>query len=210
MNSVALFRQLYQEEYEKRKIPILERLKEFTVVEHSEFFYELCYCICTPQSKATNAYEVVAKLKENDFQNKHFNPVDILSNPKYYIRFHNNKSKFLVDLSKQYNNILTQLESPAPTIDKRNYIAQNVCGIGYKEASHFMRNIGYTGVAILDRHTLKHLCKLELIDSSKFPNSKNHYCRIESLWLDFAKKISVSIEEQDLLFWSLETGHILK
>ena len=47
----------------------------------------------------------------------------------------------------------------------REWLVHNVKGIGYKEAGHFSRNIGFTqDLAILDRHILKNLKKLEPID----------------------------------------------
>src|SRR5262249_57668571 len=43
--------------------------------------------------------------------------------------------------------------------ERRDFLAanRNVRGIGYKEASHFLRNIAYRGYAILDKHLLSRL-----------------------------------------------------
>jgi len=42
--------------------------------------------------------------------------------------------------------------------DMREWLIRSIRGIGYKEASHFLRNIGLgENLAILDRHILKNL-----------------------------------------------------
>ena len=51
----------------------------------------------------------------------------------------------------------------------RNFIAENVKGYGLKEASHFLRNIGKSDnqIAILDRHILRNLKALDIIEEEK-------------------------------------------
>ena len=75
--------------YKILKPLIKKRLMEFKNIHVDDYFYELCYCICTPQSKAKNAFQVVNKLRQRDFLNKKFNPIDLLRDPSHYIRFHN-------------------------------------------------------------------------------------------------------------------------
>ena len=159
--------------YNQLKTKIRKRLKEFSQVPESEYFYELCFCICTPQSKAKNAMQVVEKLKKSDFFHNPFNPINILSDKNHYIRFHNQKSKRLKKLIEDYPKVQKLLNSNTSAFEKRNEIKRIINGFGYKEASHFLRNIGY-----------------------KF--------------LNFAEKVQIPLDEIDLLFWSYETGEILK
>lgn len=196
--------------YTQRKELIQQRLNEFRVVPPTEYFYELCYCICTPQSKAVNAWQVVDKLKEADFAATAFDPTPLLRNPAHYIRFHNNKATSLLQLQKNYAHIHTLLIADIPAEEKREWLVNNVRGIGRKEASHFLRNIGYRGIAIIDRHILKHLVRCGVIEDASFPSSKKKYQSIEQRWKQFAHDICIPLDELDLLFWSLETGEILK
>jgi thermostable 8-oxoguanine DNA glycosylase len=82
-----------KEHYLKNFKLIQQRLSEFASIPVENYFYELCYCICTPQSSARNAEKVEKKLIEMDFLNQDFNPVELLSNREHYIRFHNQKPK---------------------------------------------------------------------------------------------------------------------
>ncbi|MFI5201154.1 MAG: DNA lyase, partial [Candidatus Kapaibacterium sp.] len=79
-----------------------------------------------------------------------------------------------------------------------------------KEASHFLRNIGVRGLAILDRHILKHLKRLGVIKLIPTSLTKKRYLEIEKRWKKFADRVGISIDELDLLFWSIETGEIRK
>ena len=82
--------------------------------------------------------------------------------------------------------------------------------MGYKEASHFLRNVGLKGYAILDKHILRSLAELELIDDPKPPNSRSKYLTIEEKLKKLAEITRIDFEELDLVLWSLKTGEILK
>lgn len=196
--------------YNELKIPIRNRLKEFLLIPESEYFYELCFCICTPQSRARNAFQVVEKLKDADFYNKPFNPVKQLNHKDHYIRFHNQKANRLQKLISTYPIVLDLLNSDLSAFDKRNKIKESIEGYGYKEASHFMRNIGYTNLAILDRHILKHLVLCKVYMEIPKVSSAKQYFAVERKFLKFAIEVGIPMDELDLLFWSYETGEILK
>lgn len=198
------------EAYTLKQADIKQRLSEFTVVPPTEYFYELCYCICTPQSKAVHAFQCVEKLRNGNFREQAFDPTPILRNPNHYIRFHNMKAISLQQLRISFNKIQETLASTVTPEEKRTWLARNIRGIGMKEASHFLRNIGYRNVAIIDRHILHHLHKCGVIEETTFPGSVKKYLHIEQLWKQFADDICIPLDELDLLFWSLQTGEILK
>jgi N-glycosylase/DNA lyase len=196
--------------YNQKKTLIEQRLKEFINVPEEEYFYELCFCICTPQSSARNVLQVVNKLKKNNFFDMQFNPVDILSSKEHYVRFHNTKSKRLLDLKQIFPQILEVLRSKTSNTFKRLKILNIVKGIGMKEASHFMRNIGYRNLAILDRHILKNLTILNIFQEIPKVGTIKKYLEVEQKFQEFSKKINIPMDDLDLLFWSMETGEILK
>jgi len=76
------------------------------------------------------------------------------------------------------------------------------------QASHFLRNIGFTGYAILDRNILSSLMKLGVIEDSKPPSSIKRYIEKENLMIDFSDKLSISIDELDLLLWYRKNNKI--
>jgi len=96
--------------------------------------------------------------------------------------------------------------------ERRDFLAANrgVRGIGYKEASHFLRNIGYRGYAILDKHLLSRLAEFEVIETPKPPSTKTKYLAIEERVKLFAESIGIDFDELDLLLWYTKTGEILK
>ncbi len=196
--------------YEELKDRIRQRLSEFALVPESEYFYEMCYCICTPQSKARNAFTVVEKLKERDFVNKPFNPVSILRNPAHYIRFHNQKAKRLIELIDVFPEVLNILKSNREKDEKRIEIYKAVKGFGFKETSHFLRNIGYSGLAILDRHILRHMVECGVYMDTPKVSSVNQYLGVEKEFGLLAGNVGIPVDELDMLFWSYETGVILK
>jgi len=197
--------------YTEHKQEIQKRLEDFANIPINQYFYELCYCLCTPQSKARAAFQVQNKLMELDFVNNDVDLESILSNPSHYIRFHNQKSESLRKMKMKYSEIEKVLQSNLSPQEKRFWLNDNIRGIGLKESAHFLRNIGYKNLAILDRHILRNLILCDVIE--KIPenfSSNKIYLAIEQKFLEFAEQISIPIDELDLLFWRDNTGEILK
>lgn len=196
--------------YNEFRPAILKRLNEFSKVKPDDYFYELCFCICTPQSKAKSAYEVEMILRDKDFYNIPFDPTDILRNPAHYIRFHNQKAARLLKIRKQFPEIKKLIESSLSVYDKRNELCKLVNGLGMKESSHFLRNIGFRGLGILDRHILKHLVLCGLYNEIPKISTISNYIEVEKRYIRFSEDVEIHIDELDLLFWSYEAGLILK
>ncbi|MBW3011676.1 N-glycosylase/DNA lyase, partial [Candidatus Woesearchaeota archaeon] len=182
------------------------RLDDFSKVKKKDYFYELCFCILVPQSKAKNGLYVEHWLRKNDFMNKNVNPLPVL---KQRIRFHNNKTKYLIEAKQRWEDIEKHIMSEKDEKHLRMWLFNNVMGLGMKEASHFLRNIGKRNIAILDRHILKNLQALGVIDEVQTLTTKR-YLEIEKNFENFANQICVPMDELDLLFWSKETGEIVK
>lgn len=209
MNTGFSFSDELRESYQRQKEEIKQKLDDFTKVKQEEYFYELCFTLCTPQSKAKNAIQVVRVLKEMNFKNELFNPAEILRLPGHYIRFHNQKGISLMQAQQNYERIEQEVLSSSSAFEKRQWLVRNVRGIGMKEAAHFLRNIGIFGTAILDRHILKHLAACGVIEIPA-SLSTQHYLDIEKKWQQFSEWVGMPLDEMDLLFWSQETGEILK
>lgn len=196
-----------QEEYLKKKEAIIKRLDDFKNVKNNELFYEMCFCLLTPQSTARGADRAIQVLKKMDFKNKDFNPSPYL---EHNIRFHNNKARYMIELKGKYNEIKNKLDSIKDNKEKRNFLVKNVKGLGLKEAAHYLRNTGHENLAILDRHILKNLNKLNVIEEVPKTLTSKKYFEIEDKFLEFSKKINIPIDHLDLLFWSMEAGEIFK
>ncbi len=198
--------------YADRKEAINARLADFARVPVEDYFYELAFCILTPQSSAKNAEAVIAKLIHGKFLETGFDPTTTLRDNEHYIRFHNTKAKRLLAIRADFQSLQSSVTDHFLNPEaKREIVIAKVSGLGMKEASHFLRNIGVRGLAILDRHIYRHLHRLGIIEN--IPTSgptKKQYLEIEAKWKMYAQKIGISMDELDLLFWSMETGVIRK
>jgi N-glycosylase/DNA lyase len=190
---------------------IRERLGEFKSVPVQKYFYELAYCLLTPQSSAEHAERVVEILHTMNFQNSDIDPESILRQKEHYIRFHKSKAGYLVKLKGQFPIILKKICESGSAVDKREWLVISVIGLGYKEATHFLRNIGKNdGLAILDRHILRTLKDLGIIRSIPNSMNKKQYLLIEKKFQQFSNDIGIVLDELDLVLWSIGTGVVRK
>lgn len=204
MRNVKELRQAHEE----KKSEINERLKEFEQIRENELndlFVELCFCLCTPMSKAERVIQVInldnKKLLLKDDKKK------IADALKGFARFHNNKAGYIVE-AREKIKLLEKL--PNKGLEARDFLVNNFKGLGLKEAAHFLRNIGYKNMAILDRHIINCLYGLKAIRSNSKPCSKKQYDKLAEKFEQFSQKTGISLDELDLLFWSSRTGKILK
>lgn len=211
--------------YIQRRQAILARLADFAAIRQDQWFYELCYCLLTPQSKAAHASSVIEHLKADAFFEHGGDMVHHLRNKSTYIRFHNVKHSRLQHVRTHWNEIESLLLASTNSSDSsiasdartssdakvvRDALVSAVPGFGMKEASHFLRNIGYRGLAILDRHLLTNLVRCGVYAEVPPVSSPLHYRSVEAEFLRFAICVKVDPDELDLLFWSAQTGIILK
>ncbi len=196
--------------YADRCAAIRTRLAEFASIPRNARFYECCYCILTPQSSARNAARVQRKLEAADFFAHAFDPTPMLRDPAHYIRFHHTKSKRLLKLREQWSEVAAILDGDHPPAVKRGWLVAHVDGMSLKEASHFLRNIGVRDLAILDRHIFTHLLACGVLRRMPRTITPQRYLAIEAKFKKFAASTGIPMDELDLLFWSAQTGEILK
>jgi len=105
-----------------------------------------------------------------------------------------------------------RLKSFRDPFERRDWLATEprVKGLGYKEASHFLRNIGFQGYGILDKHIVRCLAELGVIDSPKPPTTRKRYLDTEARMRQFAADVGIDFDELDLVLWSMKTGEVLK
>ena len=200
--------------YRSKKNMLKQRLNDFRKINsEEEIFKELVFCLLTPGSRAKFCW----KSTESLFDSK----VILDGNPRQIkkhligVRFNNGKARrisdarkaFIIDGNISIGNIVNNGKNPK---ELREWLVENINGYGYKEASHFMRNSGYRELAILDRHILKNLEKLGVIDAVPKTLTKKNYFEIEGRFMEFSGKTGIPMDELDLLFWAEEAGLIFK
>lgn len=204
--------------YHIRQKEIEKRLNEFKEIWNAgtdeDIFSELIFCILTPQSKAlTCSYAVERICQDKLFLKGNSKQI---ANGLYDIRFKNRKAMFIVEARNCFTkdgkiSIKSKIEKFRNVRTAREWLVQNIKGFGYKEASHFLRNIGRgEELAILDRHILKNLESLGIIKETPKNLQRKKYYEIENSIIEFARKIEIPLDHLDLLLWCKETGRIFK
>ena len=204
--------------YESIKPEIILRLIEFKELWEKEseedIFKELVFCLLTPQSKAENAWEAVKNLEKSGLL---FNGnVEEIANELKVVRFRFNKARYIVEAREKFiingmPKIKQQISGFKNIFGARDWLVGDVKGIGYKEASHFSRNIGIgENIAILDRHILKNLKLLGVIDEVPKSLSEKIYFEIEKKMIKFSQKVNIPVSHLDFVLWYKETGKVFK
>jgi len=203
--------------YQERRDAIRTRLSEFKqVLQRSEedVFAELCFCLLTPQSSAKTCWDAVTRLREKNLLLKGSQQdIEPVLNG---VRFNDTKARYIVEARALFSKDGAMLIKPQITsfynpYELREWFVENVKGLGYKEASHFLRNIGLgEEFAILDRHILRNLAQLKVIPEVPATLTKKRYLEIEEKVRQFSKEIGIPMADLDLLLWSKETGWIFK
>ncbi len=195
-----------------------ERLSLFRrIQEHGsarDIFIELAFCILTPQSKARQCDRALRGLIERGLL---FNgSYDELRAALNLVRFRNHKAEYLILARDRFIRgrditLKRELMSRESVNEKREWLARTIKGMGIKEASHFLRNIGFgSEVAILDRHILKNLVLLGVINEMPKSLSPKRYLEIERLMKEFSLFAAIPLDHLDFVLWYRETGDIFK
>lgn len=197
--------------YKKRKPDIKSRLSDFkrTGSKKDGVRMEMFFCLCTPQSKAISCWDAVSQMKKLGYldSGSHKQISDLIASKG--IRFKNNKAQNIIEARGKFNDVYKTIKSKSPH-EAREWLVDNIRGYGYKEASHFLRNIGFEDLAILDRHILKNLQLCGVLDEIPKTLTKKSYFEIEKSFRNFSKNVGIKMDELDLLFWSEESGLIFK
>ena len=212
INSIGGLKRIYLD----KKSQIEDRLNEFRCVWNQgdkKIFAELCFCITTPQSKAESCDQIITKLEKTGLLFD--SSICKLYPHMKKTRFYKNKSRYIVEARNFFkDNGSIRIKDKINTNDvrsTRDWLVENIKGIGYKEASHFLRNIGFgDNLAILDIHILRNLKRFNVIKDVPKSISKRLYLQIEDKLKLFSENTGIPIAHLDLLFWSMQTGKIFK
>ncbi len=186
------------------------RLTEFDEAgQRSEqyWFAEMCYCILTANARAATALKVEREVGVRGYRTLTLEELtEAIRGNKH--RFHNNKARFIVK-ARSHKDLKRTIKAQEEK-EARKWLANNVDGIGYKEASHFLRNVGYKGLAILDRHVIKLMLEYGLLKEPPITLRGREYLRVEGILEDFSAELGMSQAELDLYMWYMKTGKVLK
>jgi len=205
----------------RRRREVADRLAQFQKVRRGgieKVFEELCFCLLTPQSSAVAAGRAISELAERSLLLKGSAPSIEAVLRRCGVRFPRNKSRYIVETRRLLDSptregrILERLLSSQgqDPVGLRDDLVKTVRGMGYKEASHFLRNIGYSGLAILDRHILRTLRRAGVIERVPTALSRSVYLEIEEKFKRYAQSLGIPPDCLDLVMWSARTGFVYK
>ncbi len=212
-NSIEELKRIYSDKHAE----IAEQLAQFQEIHESgddqRIFEELVFCILTSAvgpvvgTKSLNAIkDVLLTATAGELTHR---LEDIHKYPE--------KSDYIVHTREYFNStynmkIRNTIFSITDPIERRDFIASNkdIKGLGYTQSSHFLRNIGFRGYAILDRNVTRELFNYGILESQKPPTTKKQYIDAEHKMSEFTKVLGMSIEELDMVLWSKKTGRIPK
>ena len=199
-------RQLEQSEINSIAERRLAEFASFKTKSEDEWFSELCFCILAANAKQSTSAIIQAQLSAEGFKTLSQETLTNLIKLNKH-RFHNTKAKYIVQ-ARKFANIKSIIQD-MPEQQAREWLVENIKGIGMKEASHFIRNTGGQNLAILDRHILNILSEQNIIKRPKSLTQPN-YIVIEKIFTDLASTLRMSPAKLDLLLWYLKNGEIAK
>jgi N-glycosylase/DNA lyase len=175
----------------------------------NEIFKELCFCLLTANFSASGGVRI-----QNEIGDGFLNLNETELAKKLAVlghRFPNARAKFIFEAQKHKDNIKEILNQYSTDNEKREWLVKNIKGLGLKEASHFLRNIGFNNLAIIDFHIIDLLVKNNLIELLKSKSlTPKKYIEIENILRKISHEVNINLGELDLYLWYLETGKVLK
>ena len=193
------------------KNTIDSRIKEFSELGKksiNEIFKELCFCLLTANFSAQGGIKIQKEIGDGFLVPSEIDLAKKLSELGH--RFPNARAKYILLARKKINDLKEILKNKNE-LKKREDLVKEIKGLGMKEASHFLRNIGYKNSAIIDFHIVDLLVKHDLIEAPKSRSlTPKKHLEIENLLKQIAKKTNLTLGELDLYLWYEETGKILK
>jgi N-glycosylase/DNA lyase len=173
---------------------------------NDSLFIELCFCILTANTSAEMGIRTQRIIMNGFFDYGEDRLKEELKRVKY--RFYNKRAGYIVNARFIRKNIKKLINS-MDHFSLREYLVNNIKGVGYKEASHFLRNIGIFDFAILDKHIMQLLKEYGYIDNIKL-NSRVDYLEKEKIFNSLAGSYGLPPGIFDLYLWKIATGKILK
>ena len=197
----------------------------WTNLKENELWNELCLCILSSNVQYELATSAVKHLCESDMLNTEWLTGDSsaksilqleLSKPIYLpkkkdgtlrkYRFPRVRSRDIVGASNvlyssgnDVRSLLSNTESP---VHIRNYLAGTIPGLGLKESSHFLRNIGYaSSLAIIDVHIVSFLQCLGLFPFERQLVTGKMYLELERIMQKISRIYDLNLSILDNAIW---------
>ncbi|MEM0492472.1 MAG: N-glycosylase/DNA lyase [Candidatus Thermoplasmatota archaeon] len=186
-----------------------KKIEEFKIIgkgSNDDLFKELCFCILAANYNAEKTMTIQEKINNGFLQDDINELTDKLRKLGY--RYPNTRARYITE-ARTYKEQLKDIINTKDREERRTWLVKNIKGIGYKESSHFLRNIGFNDYAIIDYHIIDLLVKHGITDKPK-TITKKVYLKTEEKLRSIAERVNLTLAELDLYLWYIETGRIIK
>lgn len=180
----------------------------------ADIFSELCFCLLTANSSALLGIRAQKDIGTEGFKSMSFEELlRVLSSLGH--RFAHQRAERILKARESFSRVMELLSNNSADGKNVRDLLSDTCskykveGFGLKEASHFLRNIGFEDVAIVDRHVFRYLKERGLIGDYK-TLTRRIYLEAESKLQAICNELNLSQGELDLYIFYLKTGKVLK
>lgn len=188
-----------------------ERFREFKLLgengSEEDLFSELCFCVLTANWSAQGGIKAQQLIGASGFLNLPQSDLEALLE-KVGHRYPNARASYIVRNRELFGNLKAIIKLDPFTA--REWLVKNAFGIGFKEASHFLRNVGVEELAILDRHVLSLMKKYGIIDQIPKSITRSRYLLYENQLKKVADQFGEPPGKLDLYLWYLVKGKVEK
>jgi len=208
----------YRSAFEKIKsieeiaYPLVERrIREFEALgkygDELDLFSELSFCVLTANWSAERGIKAQESIGKANFAKLSFE--ELLEKLKEVgHRYPISRARFIVENRRLIGRLRSIWEKPSK--EARKILVGEAKGIGWKEASHFLRNTGKLDLAILDKHILRFLFNEGIIKEIPKSWTQRKYEEIEEKFVELSSLLKKTPGEVDLYIWFLLKGKVEK
>ncbi|MEK6823318.1 MAG: N-glycosylase/DNA lyase, partial [Nanoarchaeota archaeon] len=191
--------------------PLACMFKALNTKGEKESISEFCFCLLTSNAKSKTACAVQRELGFDGFYTMpHARLVERIKANKH--RFHNTKASRIVE-GRTHMGIKKTVQGIISTkgiMTAREWLVEHVKGYGYKEASHFLRNVGYDDIAILDRHIMNLMKEHNIVRRLPTSLNRKRYLQFEKKFSSIADAAHMTMAELDMYMWYMKAKDVLK
>lgn len=182
-------------------------------VYEADLFSELCFCILTANSSALMGIKLQKAIGIEGFKNMSVEELEKAISSAGH-RFASQRAERIVKARENFHKVMELLKNSKNAKEIRELLSDScskykVEGFGLKEASHFLRNIGYENLAIVDRHVFRYLKEKDLLPDYKTITRKI-YLEAEKRLEEVCERLGMTQAELDLYVFYYKTGKVLK
>ena len=203
----------------------IQNKKNWKKFSEYELWYDLCLCILASNVHYEQALSAAAHLHNKELLDRHvmlenlnyaqnrisyelslplFLPKKKDGNLRKY-RFPNIRAKNIVKSTENLSykfSLMQLLKDSNSENEVRNFLVDNISGMAHKEASHFLRDIGFSNsLAIIDTHILTFLKELKIISSQTKISTIRQYFELESIMQNLASHYDLKLSILDNAIW---------